>query len=102
MAVAAYIESHQASDPTRKQHPAAIKMLFDWLVTGQLIAVNPAAAGRGPKHVVKKGKSRATNSTRCPPTTMPISTCMNTSKRPGSPATAKPPCSGRPPAGRGR
>ena len=57
MAVAAYIESHRASDPTRKQHLAAIKMLFDWLVTGQLIAVNPAAAVRGPKHIVKKGKT---------------------------------------------
>ena len=57
MAVAAYIESHGGSDPTRKQHLAAIKMLFDWMVTGQLMAVNPAAAVRGPKHIVKKGKT---------------------------------------------
>lgn len=40
MTVAAYIESHPGSDPTRKQHLAAIKMLFDWLVTGQVIGAN--------------------------------------------------------------
>jgi site-specific recombinase XerD len=57
MTVAAYIESHPAADPTVKQHLAAIKMLFDWLVTGQVIAANPAAAVRAPKHVVKKGKT---------------------------------------------
>ena len=32
-------------------------MLFDWLVTGHVIEVNPAHAVRGPKHVVKKGKT---------------------------------------------
>ena len=57
MAVAAYIESHTGSDPTRKQHLAALKMLFDWLVTGQVLPFNPASSVRGPKHVVKKGKT---------------------------------------------
>jgi integrase len=57
MTVAAYVETHPGSDPTRKQHLAAIKMLFDWLVTGQVIGVNPAASVRGPKHVVRKGKT---------------------------------------------
>src|SRR4051812_17893445 len=57
MAVAAYIESHPGSAPTKKQHLAAIRMLFDWLVTGQVIGVNPAASVRGPKHVVRKGKT---------------------------------------------
>jgi site-specific recombinase XerD len=56
-AVAAYIESHSGSDPTKKQHLAAIKMLFDWLVTGQIIPSNPAASVRGPKHIVRKGKT---------------------------------------------
>jgi hypothetical protein len=28
-------------------------MLFDWLVVGQVLPTNPAAAVRGPKHVVK-------------------------------------------------
>jgi site-specific recombinase XerD len=57
--VAAYVEALQgsASKPTAKQHLAAIRMLFDWLVVGQVLAVNPAHAVRGPKHVVKRGKS---------------------------------------------
>jgi integrase/recombinase XerD len=61
--VAAYIEllSHRKenplSDPSIKQHLAAIRMLFDWLVTGQVVPNNPAASVRGPKHVVKKGKT---------------------------------------------
>ena len=40
-----------------KQHLAAIRMLFDWLVTGQIVDFNPASAVRGPKHVVKKDKT---------------------------------------------
>jgi integrase len=32
-------------------------MLFDWLVVGQVIPVNPASSVQGPKHVVKKGKT---------------------------------------------
>ena len=43
--------------PTIKQHLAAIRMLFDWLVTGQVLAHNPAHSVRGPKHVVKRGKT---------------------------------------------
>jgi len=43
--------------PTVKQHLAAIRMLFDWLIVGQIVGQNPAAAVRGPKHVVKKGKT---------------------------------------------
>jgi site-specific recombinase XerD len=34
-----------------------VRMLFDWLITGQIVAINPAAAVRGPKHVVKTGKT---------------------------------------------
>ena len=34
---------------------AAVRMLFDWLITGQVLPTNPAAAVRGPKHVVKTG-----------------------------------------------
>ena len=55
--VAAYIENHEGAAPTVKQHLAAIRMLFDWLVTGQVIPVNPAHAVRGPKYVVKRGKT---------------------------------------------
>jgi hypothetical protein len=43
--------------PLRKQHLAAIRHLFDWLVVGQVLAVNPAHAVRGPKHVIKRGKT---------------------------------------------
>ncbi len=57
--VAAYIEAlgKDFEKPTVKQHLAAIRMLFDWLVTGQVVATNPAHAVRGPKHVVKTGKT---------------------------------------------
>lgn len=57
--VAAYVEylSNVYSPPTVKQHLAAIRMCFDWLVTGQIIPTNPAASVRGPKHVVKRGKT---------------------------------------------
>jgi site-specific recombinase XerD len=57
--VSTYVEvlaqTHKA--PTVKQHLAAIRMLFDFLIVGQIVAQNPAAAVRGPKHVVKKGKT---------------------------------------------
>jgi integrase/recombinase XerC len=57
--VAAYIEqlmkTHSA--PTVKQRLAAIRHLFDWLVTGQVMPVNPAASVRGPAHSVKRGKT---------------------------------------------
>ena len=53
--VAAYIRTHPGSAPTVKQHLAAIRMLADWLVVSQVLPVNPAAAVRGPKHVVTTG-----------------------------------------------
>jgi site-specific recombinase XerD len=40
-----------------KQQLAAVRMLFDWLIIGQVVPVNPAAAVRGPKLVVKTGKT---------------------------------------------
>jgi site-specific recombinase XerD len=57
--VATYIEQLQreVSAPAVKQQLAAIRMLFNWLVTGQVVPTNPAAAVRGPKHVVKVGKT---------------------------------------------
>ncbi|MCY4509666.1 MAG: tyrosine-type recombinase/integrase, partial [Acidobacteria bacterium] len=51
----AYIRTHPGSVPSVKQHLAAIRMLGDWLVVNQVLPVNPAAAVRGPKHVVTKG-----------------------------------------------
>src|SRR3954451_15792437 len=57
--VAAYIEALQetAAKPTVKQHLAAIRHLFDWLVVGHVLAVNPAHSVRGPKYVIKRGKT---------------------------------------------
>jgi site-specific recombinase XerD len=57
--VAAYIEflGRAYSPPSVKQHLAAIRMLFDWMVVRQVVEINPAAAVRGPKHVVKRGKT---------------------------------------------
>ena len=57
--VAAYIEIlwQRLSAPSVKQHLAAIQMLFDWLVVGQVLATNPASSVRGPQHSVRKGKT---------------------------------------------
>jgi site-specific recombinase XerC len=35
--------------PTVKQNLAAIRMLFDWLVTGQVVPSNPAHSQKDPK-----------------------------------------------------
>jgi integrase/recombinase XerC len=57
MHVATYIEGLGRRDedplsaPTIKQQLAAIRQLFDWLVVGQIVPVNPAASVRGPTHV---------------------------------------------------
>ena len=57
--VAGYIEelTRTRSAPTAKQRLAAIRHLFDWLVIGQVMPVNPASSVRGPTHVVKRGKT---------------------------------------------
>jgi len=57
--VAAYVEALQAANsaPGVKQQLAAVRMLFDWLITGQVVPANPASAVRGPKDVVKTGKT---------------------------------------------
>ena len=59
VAVAAYVEELQGvyRAPTIKQHLAAIRRLFDWLVVGQVVPWNPTAAVRGPTQVVKRGKT---------------------------------------------
>ncbi len=59
MLVAAYIEqlTKDYAPATVKQHLAAMRMLFDWLVVGQIVPFNPASSVRGPKHVVKTGKT---------------------------------------------
>ena len=57
--VAGWIEeltgTHSA--PTVKQRLAAVRHLFDWLVTGHIMQTNPAHSVRGPKHSRKRGKT---------------------------------------------
>jgi site-specific recombinase XerD len=57
--VATYIEQLRSgvSAPSGKQQLDAVRILFNWLVTAQVVPTNPAAAVRGPKHVVKTGKT---------------------------------------------
>ena len=64
--VAAYVEElsvtrpegPELSKPTVKQHLAALRMLFDWLVVGHVIDNNPAHAVRGPKCSRRKARRR--------------------------------------------
>lgn len=55
--IAAYIKGHPGSPPTIKQHLAALRALFDYLVTGGALRFNPASSVRGPNYTVKKGKT---------------------------------------------
>ena len=55
--VAAWIERHPGSAPTRKQHLAALKMFFGYLVSGQVLPSNPAASVRGPRYSIAQGKT---------------------------------------------
>ncbi|MFN9300843.1 MAG: tyrosine-type recombinase/integrase [Acidobacteriota bacterium] len=59
--VAGYIEilgsERGYSKPSVKQHLAAIRMLFDYLVTGGVLQMNPASSVRGPKYSIKRGKT---------------------------------------------
>lgn len=57
--VAAWVEmqTRVLSAPTVKLQLAAVRHLFDWLVTGQIVPVNPAASVRGPPHRVRRGKT---------------------------------------------
>jgi len=57
--VAAFVEAQLRlhSKPTVKQRLAALRMLFDWLVVGQVLPVNPAHAVRGPKYSQRRGKT---------------------------------------------
>jgi site-specific recombinase XerD len=57
IAVSAYVEQHEGAPATIKQHLAAIRRLFDWLVTGGVLERNPAEPVKGPKHVVEEGST---------------------------------------------
>lgn len=51
------LQTRQTAAPTVKLRLAAIRHLFDWMVIGQIVPVNPAASVRGPSHSVRKGKT---------------------------------------------
>jgi hypothetical protein len=53
-----YGVQNEVSAPSVKQQLAAVRMLFDWLVIGQVVPTNPAAAVRGPKHGLCHGNER--------------------------------------------
>jgi len=57
--VATWIEmqTRELAAPSVKQQLAAVRHLFDYLVTGQVVPVNPAASVRGPSHIVRQGKT---------------------------------------------
>ena len=55
--VAAWIEDFPGSKPTIRLKLAAVRMLYDFLVVRQITRSNPAHSVRGPKYVVKKGKT---------------------------------------------
>ena len=58
------VKERTASRPTVKQHLAAIRMLFDWLVVGQVLAINPAHAVRGPNTSSSAAKRRCSARSR--------------------------------------
>jgi site-specific recombinase XerD len=57
--VASYVEelAGELAAASVKQHLAALRMLFDYLVVGQVLPHNPADAVRGPKLVIRAGKT---------------------------------------------
>jgi site-specific recombinase XerD len=57
--VATWIEAQTraVAAPSVKQRLAALRHLFDWLVIGHVVQINPAASVRGPQHIVKGGKT---------------------------------------------
>ena len=57
--VAAYVEEEDRAPATVKQNLAALRRLFDFLVTGQVLSSNPAAPVRSPKLQTDGGKTPA-------------------------------------------
>jgi site-specific recombinase XerC len=57
--VATWIEvgTRELAAPSAKQRLAAIRHLFDWLVSGRVVPVNPAGSVRGPRHVITCGQT---------------------------------------------
>jgi site-specific recombinase XerD len=62
--VAAWIEARELAAPSVKQQLAGVRHLFDWLVTGHIVPVNPAGSVRGPAHSQRRGKTPVLAPTR--------------------------------------
>jgi hypothetical protein len=91
--VAAYVETlrQRLAAPSVKLHLAAIRMLFDWLVVGQVLAVNPASPVRGPKHVVRKGKTPVLAADEDPAARRPLDGCLSRPRFPANHTCASTP-----------
>ena len=59
MMIAGYIEKrcNERTAPTVKQELAAIRQMFDYLVTGHIVEVNPAVSVKGPRYSIQVGKT---------------------------------------------
>jgi hypothetical protein len=57
--VATWIEvsTRELASPSVKQRLAALRHLFDWLVNGQVVPINPGHTVRGPRRVVTSGQT---------------------------------------------
>lgn len=55
--IATYIKSLKISPASIKQHLAGIRVLYDYLVTKGELPYSPAISVKGPKHIVRKGKT---------------------------------------------
>lgn len=51
------LQLQRLSVPSVKQRLAALRHLFDWLVVGQVVPLNPAGSVRGPSHTSRTGKT---------------------------------------------
>ena len=57
MVISAYVEQHDGSPATVKQHLSALRQLFDWLQSGGVLDTNPAEPVKGPKHIQREGST---------------------------------------------
>lgn len=62
--VAAYVEQLDLARPSVKQHLAAIRKCFNWLLSGGVIEQNPASPVQGPKYIVRQGKTPVLDATQ--------------------------------------
>ena len=53
--VATWCASHPGAPATVKQQLAAVRTLFDWLVLGAIVPLNPTTGVRGPRVVARMG-----------------------------------------------